>query len=160
MDEQRVTVGFSGRGDLTTNLAGCPRFCFDHTRLLENGLEHRNQRPANHVGSTTRREWIDEGNGVRGVSVLREGRPQAECRRGRGATGNEMTSIHVSPPWKTLFCRDLARGFSLGGMLSPGPVGNQASMIATALVQPAEPPRTFTGKQLTVKPVGGSASRL
>ena len=28
-------------------------------------------------------------------------------------------------------------------------------MIATARVQPAEPPRTFTGKQLTVKPVGG-----
>src|SRR5262249_6595973 len=32
-------------------------------------------------------------------------------------------------------------------MLSPGAVGNQASMIATALVQPADPPRTFTGKQ-------------
>ena len=37
-------------------------------------------------------------------------------------------------------------------MLSPGAVGNQASMIATARVQPAEPPRTFTGKQLTMKP--------
>jgi hypothetical protein len=35
-----------------------------------------------------------------------------------------------------------------------------ASMIATARVQPAEPPRTLTGKQLTVKPLGGSASRL
>ena len=34
------------------------------------------------------------------------------------------------------------------------------STIATARVQPAEPPRTFTGKQLTVNPVGGSASRL
>src|SRR5262249_43857782 len=44
-------------------------------------------------------------------------------------------------------------------MLSPGAVGNQASMIAIALVQPAEPPRTFTGKQLTVKPLDGSRSR-
>jgi hypothetical protein len=51
-------------------------------------------------------------------------------------------------------------GLWLDGMLSPGAVGNQASMIATALVQPAEPPRTFTGKQLTMKPVGGSVSRL
>jgi len=33
-------------------------------------------------------------------------------------------------------------------------------MIATARVQPAEPPRTFTGKQLTVNPFAGSASRL
>ena len=57
-----------------------------------------------------------------------------------------MASVHVSPPWKCLFCRVLGPAFSLGGMLSPGAVGNQASMIATALVQPAEPPRTFTGK--------------
>ena len=34
------------------------------------------------------------------------------------------------------------------------------SMIATARVQPAEPPRTLTGKQLTVNPLDGSASRL
>ena len=34
------------------------------------------------------------------------------------------------------------------------------SMMATARVQPAEPPRTLTGKQATVKPVAGSASRL
>ena len=33
-------------------------------------------------------------------------------------------------------------------------------MIATARVQPAEPPRTFTGKQLTMKPLAGKASRL
>jgi len=45
-------------------------------------------------------------------------------------------------------------------MLSPGTVGNQASMIATARVQPADPPRTFTGKQLTVKPLAGKTSRL
>jgi hypothetical protein len=35
-----------------------------------------------------------------------------------------------------------------------------SSMIATARVQPAEPPRTLTGKQLTVNPLAGSASRL
>ncbi len=35
-----------------------------------------------------------------------------------------------------------------------------ASRIATARVQPAEARSIFTGKQLTVNPVGGSASRL
>ena len=45
-------------------------------------------------------------------------------------------------------------------MLDLGPCRDQASMIATARVQPAEPPRTFTGKQLTMKPSAGSASRL
>jgi hypothetical protein len=35
-------------------------------------------------------------------------------------------------------------------------VGNHI-VIATALVQPAELPRTFTGKQLTVKPLDGSS---
>src|SRR5436190_20886590 len=34
------------------------------------------------------------------------------------------------------------------------------SSIATARVHPAEPPRTLTGKQLTVKPVAGRLSRL
>src|SRR5215470_7701345 len=34
------------------------------------------------------------------------------------------------------------------------------SMIATARVQPAEAARILTGKQLTVKPLDGSASRL
>ena len=160
MDEQRVAVGLCCRSDLTTNLAGCPRFRLDYARLLDNGLEHRNQRAADLVGGTSRREWIDEGNGVRRIGILSECWPYGEGSGCSGATGNKMASVHVSPPWKTLFCRDLTRGFSLGGMLSPGPVGNQASMIATALVQPAEPPRTFTGKQLTVKPVGGSASRL
>jgi hypothetical protein len=31
-----------------------------------------------------------------------------------------------------------------------------ASIIATALVHPADAPRILQGKQLTVKPVGGS----
>ena len=34
------------------------------------------------------------------------------------------------------------------------------SRIATARVQPADAPRIFTGRQLTVNPAGGSASRL
>src|SRR5258708_21925991 len=34
------------------------------------------------------------------------------------------------------------------------------SRMATARVQPAEAPRIFTGKQLMVNPVAGSASRL
>jgi hypothetical protein len=34
------------------------------------------------------------------------------------------------------------------------------SMMATARVHPAEPPRTLTGKQLTMNPLAGSASRL
>lgn len=34
------------------------------------------------------------------------------------------------------------------------------SSIATARVQPAEPAFTFTGKQITVKPVAGSWSRF
>jgi hypothetical protein len=66
----------------------------------------------------------------------------------------------LNPPWKYFFYRDLGPAVLLNGMLSPGGVGNQASMIAIALVQPAEPPRTFTGKQLTVKPVDGRVSRL
>ena len=36
----------------------------------------------------------------------------------------------------------------------------QSSRMATARVQPAEAPRIFTGKQHTVKPSPGSASRL
>ena len=36
----------------------------------------------------------------------------------------------------------------------------QSSKMATARVQPAEAPRILWGKQLIVKPVGGSASRL
>jgi hypothetical protein len=36
----------------------------------------------------------------------------------------------------------------------------QESMIATALVQPAEARAIFTGKQTTVKPVAGRLSRL
>src|SRR5262245_59557629 len=48
----------------------------------------------------------------------------------------------------------------IASMVSPGAVANQASMIATALVHPADPPCTFTGKQLTMNPVAGNASRL
>ena len=59
-----------------------------------------------------------------------------------------------------VFSRRSASFIIVEAMLSPGAVGNQASMIATARVQPAEPPRTFTGKQLTRKPLAGKASRL
>ena len=36
----------------------------------------------------------------------------------------------------------------------------QSGRMATARVQPADPPLTFTGRQEIVKPVGGRASRL
>ncbi len=40
------------------------------------------------------------------------------------------------------------------------PAHRQPSKIATARVQPADAPRILCGKQLMVKPCGGSASRL
>lgn len=49
------------------------------------------------------------------------------------------------------------RGFE--GLLRPLTIGGQSS-TATARVQPADPPLILTGKQMTVKPLAGSLSRL
>ena len=160
MDEQRVAVGLCGGRNLTADLSGCTRFGLDDTGLLQDRLEHRGERPADDVGGAAGRERIDEGNRVGRIGVFGESGPHGQGRGCGGATSDKMASVHVNPPWKCLFLPGISPALLLDGMLSPGAVGNQASMIATALVQPAEPPRTFTGKQLTMKPLGGSASRL
>ena len=57
--------------------------------------------------------------------------------------------------------RNRAESAMSRGFMPPGPKKSRtvvyfhaSSLIATARVQPAEPPRIFTGKQLTVNPVG------
>lgn len=58
----------------------------------------------------------------------------------------------------------LRRSLRNGGAGEPRHAGRcgvrQSSKMATARVQPAEAPRILCGKQLTVKPCGGRASRL
>ena len=66
------------------------------------------------------------------------------------------------PALRTQFhpLRALRRRSGEEGRNPRGGVASQPSNTATARVQPAEAPRIFTGKQHTVKPSPGSASRL
>jgi len=122
--------------------------------------EARRRLTADDVDGAAGWKWINDRDRPGRVSVLCECGANGKGRCCGGAAGDKMASIHVIPPGDACFTGCPAGLFYCAAMLSPGAVGNQASMIATARVQPAEPPRTLTGKQLTVKPLAGSTSRL
>ena len=102
--------------------------------------------------------------------VSASGQPRQRLRRGRRR--RELTPGRVSVSLTTLSFRfgpdsgrpDREAGGEESGRTEPaGPresVAGQVSRIATARVQPADAPRILTGKQHTVKPSPGSASRL
>jgi hypothetical protein len=107
VSEQRVAIGFRGRRNLCTDLAGCARLGLDHDRLLEQRLDRGGERPSDHVDSATWWERVDDRNRVRRVSVLRKARANGERCGCGGATGDKMASVHVIPP--------LDIGFLTGG---------------------------------------------
>src|SRR5512143_1724646 len=100
MSKQGVAVRLRARGDLCADLAGCAGFGLNHDRLLEQRLERCRERPSDYIDRAARREWVDDGDRVRRIGVLREGRSNGKGRGRSGATGDKMASVHVSPPWK------------------------------------------------------------
>ena len=61
-DQQRVAVGLGVGGELRADRAGRAGLGLDHHRLLDDRLEHRRERTADHVGGAAGRERIDEGD--------------------------------------------------------------------------------------------------
>jgi hypothetical protein len=99
----------------------------------------------------------------------RVARPRGIDRRSRdgGRAACRRASVSLTPPptakpvLVSIRCSP-----SRGGVIAIGAppqipnIRHHSSTIATARTQPAEPRWTLTGKQLTVKPTLGSASRL
>ena len=146
--KERVAVRFRVGGDLSADGARRAGLGIDDRRHLDDGLQDRGERPGNHVGSATWREWIDERNCPRGISV----RAQMPGRMARAAAAAALPAtkwrLSMESP-QTLVGRRWADLVIVAGMLSLVTVANQASRIATARVQPAEAPRILWGKQLT-----------
>ena len=95
-DSKRVSVGLGGGDELRADLSGGAGLGLDHDRLLEDRLHGRGQRPRHQVVDAAGRKRVDDGDGMRGKSLLRECRSGRE--RGRGGPDDEATAIHVLPP--------------------------------------------------------------
>jgi hypothetical protein len=97
--EERVAVRQSGGDELGTNCAGSPRFRFDDDRLLDYRLKRRRKRTRDNFRRPSGRKWIDDRNGPRGITALREcnlayAELQPQARRGK----NHGWICHVSSP--------------------------------------------------------------
>ena len=170
MGQQRVAVRLGVGGDLSAHLPGRARLGVDHDRLLHHRLEDCRQRAHDDVDRAAGRKRVDHGDGACGIGVLREGGPEGGRRSGRA--DDEAASIHAfllleKPDFGAgMFGADRSEGpcprqpRPVCAFVSAGYRGEFLSMMATARVQPAEAPRILTGKQLTVNPLAGSASRL
>ena len=91
--EQRVAVGLGGCGELGADLAGRAGLGLDHHRLLEDRLQHGGERPGDDVGGAARRKRIDEGDGARGIDLLRDSRPAASAA---AAAAEPATKLRLS----------------------------------------------------------------
>ena len=96
-DSRRVAVGLGGGGDLRADLSGGAGLGVDHDRLLEDRLQGGGQRPRHDVVEPAGRKRVDDGDGTRGISLLRECRSGRE--RGRGGSDDETTTIHALLLW-------------------------------------------------------------
>ena len=94
--QQGVSVGLGRGGKLRAHLARGAGLGFDHDRLLEDRLHRAGQRPRHDVVEAAGRERVDDGDGMRGKSLLGKCRSRREC--GRGGADDETTAIHALPP--------------------------------------------------------------
>jgi hypothetical protein len=113
---------------LRANLAGSASLGFDHDWLFDQRLECRGERPTDDVDSATWWKWIDERYGARRIGLLGETGLNGEGCCGSGAAGDKTTSVHVKSSLEIGFLPVTAGLVFVGGMLSPGTVGNQASL--------------------------------
>ena len=165
VDEQRVAVGLGAGGKLRADRAGGAGLGLDHHRLLDDRLEHRGERPADHVGGAARRKRIDQRDRAGRIGVLRLRGAGAERRGGRGRADHELASVHDRPPGIVAFfvgamVAQRTRGVNLATRAMRSQRVACQSRIAMARVQPADAAWIFTGKQLIEKPFDGSFSRL
>ena len=150
--EQRIAVGLGAGDDLRADLAGGAGLGLDHHRLLEDRLQLGRERPRHQFVGAARRKRIDDGDGVG-----RDRRPAANDGRtasAAAAAALPATKRRLSMRSSRPVAAGLMADFAGAPYRRRRGVRRDQSMIATARVQPAEAPRIFTGKQLTMKPVG------
>ena len=93
--QERIAVGRSGGDELSADGTGGARFCLDDDRLLDDRFKRRGERTHDDFRRPSGRKRIDDGDGPRGISVLREGhlahaelQAQACCDERHGWTGH------------------------------------------------------------------------
>src|SRR5262249_44362359 len=90
--QQRIAVGLGGGDELGADLPRGAGLGLDHDRLLEDRLHGRGQRPRHDIVGAAGRKRVDDGDRMRGKSLLRECRSGRE--RARGGSDEETTAVH------------------------------------------------------------------
>src|SRR5665647_2428864 len=96
--QDRITIRLGVGGDLRADLTAGAGLGFDHDRLLEDRFELRRDRPGYGVVCAAGRKRDQDGNGMRGKSILRESRPGREGSGGSGGADDETAAIHLILP--------------------------------------------------------------
>ena len=104
--KQRIAVRLGIGADLRPDLSAGTGFGFDHHRLFDDRLQRGCERPRHEIVDATWRKRVDDGDGVRGKGVLREGRPHRDCACRSGRADDETAPIHVVlPDYDRRHCR-------------------------------------------------------